>query len=357
MIYLIPTYFLSLLVPNLVLDGAVKYLPAIISVVGGNLYLVCKYKYFPRAKEIAPFSILLTFVFAHSLLSFSTMEGIKVLLLLLHACFVFNLVNVSDEILHKSIRTSTYLLLPLCFVPIFSKDNYLQSVFLYRNDFAAFAAVLIFLIDLSWSNKKRKYLFLFLLVVVTLFTKSRSTYVFLIVYFGFKGFFTITALKLSYKKAVAFLFLILTSAGYFTILGNPGLVEKLNKLPTFNLHSDKKLYQLSGRDALYQGAIKILAKHPYGVGEVVAKKHFKEIGGVATPHNIYLKFLVEYGWHMTIMMTLSLAFFFWKIDNNLYLVFVTALLSRGLFEGMLPLGFSFFTAFLVAPYLAKIKEE
>jgi hypothetical protein len=355
--YLFPAYILSLLIPNLVMEGQLKYLPSILIMIVGLICLIKDFSTLLKRFDFKLFASLFTLILCYTIFKYPYMESVKVFLLLLHCIFVYLLCSLEDSEIIKRIKLTTLVLSPICFIPIFSKDNYLQSIFLYRNDFAGFIGVLFFFIDFSWENKKTKNWLLLMIFIVSLLTKSRSTLVFFSVYMFFRFGFGYFNWQLKYKKIIVLAFLLILNGIYFSILENPQVVTKLNNLVSFNLHKDKNLFQLSGRENLYEETTNILRHNPFGIGSQEAKIRYDQHNQAATPHNIYLKFLAEYGWAFTFILIVALLVFLFSIENQIYLIFYAGLLTKGMFESFLPFGFSFFTAFLIAPYLAKIKSN
>jgi hypothetical protein len=154
-------------------------------------------------------------------------------------------------------------------------------------------------------------------------------------------------LHTTFRKAFILAFAV-AAVGYYTLITNDRF--KLMETIQANTLSDKKDRGLSHRDELFNYSLEIIDKQPEGVGLGMSKLALKDYyGEKISPHNTYLKVLVEGGW-VTLAGFLVLMFgFLWTSASPLASSFIFAMLVRGFFESATPFSLSLVSAMLIVP--------
>ena len=345
----------SLVVTSLVKEGEGKYAPVLLVVLLGSLFNFQNLRSSTSGKLFRLSIVLVAIQFCQSVLLWHLSDVFKATILFLSVAFNFSL-NADEIYLKRNIQKFTYLFLVFAFFPKFSSDGYFESVFPYRNDLGTFVTVMFFLVDYSWGRKWFKYLVLGFLMGALVLTKNRGSLVLIIAYISLRSLVTVFRGRFHQLKMASIVLLVIFSASYIALL-NVSVREGEFLSAGPSLHSDKRLLQLSGRDQLFAKANAIVKENPWGIGPGRARRIFKDSFGINTPHNIYLKFWVEYGWFGVLFLIIVLLVFAGQIQNEIYFCFFVALLLKGNVESMLPFGLSLVSVFLIAPYLSGASQR
>lgn len=142
--------------------------------------------------------------------------------------------------------------------------------------------------------------------------------------------------------------MIAVGIGYVTLVTDDRfkLVEAIQQ----NELSEKNERGLSHRDELFAYSLEIVDDHPWGVGQGMSKYYIEEKMGLQlTPHNTFLKILVEGGWLMLAGYVIVLLGFFLTSQSALASSFLLAMFFRGLFESATPFTVSLVSMMLILP--------
>lgn len=174
---------------------------------------------------------------------------------------------------------------------------------------------------------------------------SRSVFgavlVFGLLYFA-QRYLLKTNLRAILVVAVGFLFV-----AYYTLITDDRF-KLLEAVQQTTVSENKKERGLSHRDALFYISLDIARDYPEGVGMGQSNK---EIGRryeyAYTPHNTFLKALVEGGWIMFAGLIILVVGFLLTNQSFLASSFLFALCIRGLFESSTPFSISLISSMLV----------
>jgi O-antigen ligase len=154
-------------------------------------------------------------------------------------------------------------------------------------------------------------------------------------------------LRTTFRKGLILAFT-LAAVGYFTLITDDRF--KLMEAIQTNTFSDKKDRGLSHRDELFYYSLEIIEKQPEGVGlgrsNIALNEYY---GEEISPHNTYLKVLVEGGWVALAGFLILMFGFLWTSASPLASSFIFAMLIRGFFESATPFSLSLVSAMLIIP--------
>ncbi len=149
-------------------------------------------------------------------------------------------------------------------------------------------------------------------------------------------------------RRIAFFGVVLMCIAYWSLVTTDrfGLMETIQEY-TF---TPKKERGLSHRDELVVVSLNIIADYPEGVGAKMSPIYVRQrYPESMTPHNTFLKILVEGGWVMLIGYLILIGGFFLTSTSPLATAFLLAMIIRGLFESSTPLALSLVSEMLVIP--------
>ncbi len=123
-----------------------------------------------------------------------------------------------------------------------------------------------------------------------------------------------------------------------------------------NTQSDKKNRGLSHRDELFNISWSIAKDNPFGVGIGNAESRIEKIWGLElSPHNMYMRMLVEGGWLLLIGYLICLFYMLLTSNSPLASAMFVAVCLRGLFESSMPFNLSLISMMMVLPYFLNEK--
>lgn len=141
---------------------------------------------------------------------------------------------------------------------------------------------------------------------------------------------------------------LVASLGYYSLITNDQF--KLMETIQANTLSDKKERGLSHRDELFSYSLALSARQPEGYGLGMSKSALKKAYGTSiSPHNAYLKVLVEGGWLSLIGFLIIIIGFFLTSTSPLATAFIFAMTIRGFFESATPFTVSLISGMLIIP--------
>jgi len=166
--------------------------------------------------------------------------------------------------------------------------------------------------------------------------------VFAILYFGQRW-----VLRTVFRKLLVAGFVVL-AFGYYTLITNDQF--KLMETIQNNTVGDKKDRGLSHRDDLYYYSLDLASQQPQGYGLGMSKQALGPYyGEEISPHNTYLKVLVEGGWVALAGFLILMLGFLLTSHSPLASSFIFALLVRGFFESATPFSISLVSGMLIIP--------
>lgn len=149
-------------------------------------------------------------------------------------------------------------------------------------------------------------------------------------------------------RRVAFFSVVIMCLAYWSLV----TTDRFHLMETIQEYTftDKKERGLSHRDELVVVSLAIIADYPEGVGAkmspvYVGQRHPESL----TPHNTFLKILVEGGWIMLAGYIILIGGFFLSSNSPLATAFLLAMVVRGLFESSTPFAISLLSEMLVIP--------
>lgn len=136
--------------------------------------------------------------------------------------------------------------------------------------------------------------------------------------------------------------------GYYSLITSDQF--KLLEIIQSNTYSHKKERGLSHRDDLYKYSMDLADKQPEGYGLGMSKQALEPYyGEKISPHNTYLKVLVEGGWVALVGFLVITLGFLLTSQSQLATSFIFALLIRGFFESATPFSVSLVSGMLIIP--------
>ena len=136
--------------------------------------------------------------------------------------------------------------------------------------------------------------------------------------------------------------------GYYSLITSDQF--KLMEIIQSNTYSHKKERGLSHRDELYKYSMDLADKQPEGYGLGMSKQALAPYyGEKISPHNTYLKVLVEGGWVALFGFLIIMMGFLLTSQSPLASSFIFALLIRGFFESATPFSVSLVSGMLIIP--------
>ncbi len=225
--------------------------------------------------------------------------------------------------------------------------NRIQSVYGNPNNYSAVAFSTMYFGMLLFRNRIWGQVGVVALFGVLIFLgASRSMLgallIFVLLYFGQRWL-----LHTIFRKLTILAFLI-AAFGYYSLITNDRF--KLMETIQANTYSDKKDRGLSHRDELFNYSLALVEQQPEGVGLGMSKEALKKYyGEKISPHNTYLKILVEGGWLSLLGFLILVLGFLLTSNSPLATSFLFAMLIRGFFESATPFSISLVSGMLVIP--------
>lgn len=134
---------------------------------------------------------------------------------------------------------------------------------------------------------------------------------------------------------------------YYTLITDDRF-KLLETVQQTTVSEQKKERGLSHRDALFYLSLRIAKEFPEGVGMGRSNKEIgKRYTYAYTPHNTFLKALVEGGWLMFCGVAILVVGFFLTSNSALASSFLFAICVRGLFESSTPFSVSLISSMFV----------
>ncbi len=229
----------------------------------------------------------------------------------------------------------------------FGFDNRIRSVYDNPNNYSAVAfstmyfGMLLFR-NRFWGQVGVVVLFGFLIFLAASRSMLGALLIFVLLYGGQRW-----VLHTIFRKLTVLVFII-AAFGYYSLITNDRF--RLMETIQANTYSDKKDRGLSHRDELFDYSLVLIEKQPEGVGLGMSKEALKAYYGTKiSPHNTYLKILVEGGW-VSLFGFMILMFGFLLTSNSpLATSFLFAMMIRGFFESATPFTLSLVSAMLIIP--------
>lgn len=217
-------------------------------------------------------------------------------------------------------------------------SNYDRIFFLNKNAVPVLLLLMLFISDLYFREKK---LLLFSTWVFAIFfilaSQSRAGLLGIVSYFVFRN--------IKSKRFQVFLFtifiIILTAVYIFHYL--PGLL-------TFRIFGKSVTY-LARRDILWNFALNLIPKYPFGMGYKGYSELFESVLAVSySVHNTYLNILLQFGYVFFMIYIVFLVKLIKDSRLNITLACIFSVYLRAFFESATPFGFSLSSALLILPF-------
>lgn len=241
-----------------------------------------------------------------------------------------------------------FIVLIMSSIPIFSNSN-LSSIFGNSNVLSIillFEFLLLYYTRYEW--KKYEFQLLTIIVIILmLLTNSRSSLLFLVVFY-FLYFLRNRITRRSMIFLGIFLFSIILLIYSQILLNNGRFLMDL-----FSWTSSKGS-SLSHRDVIAKAAMEYVEHHFFGLGFGMSNEYLKEtIGKNLTPHNTFLKLLMEGGFIYFAANIFIYLYFYFRTKNTFIIAFSIAYGVKMLFESATPLGYSLISVMVLLPFFLK----
>lgn len=188
------------------------------------------------------------------------------------------------------------------------------------------------------------YPLFFINVILMLMTNSRSTYIFLLVFFLLMISSKIVSLKL--LKIISIIGVISSLTLYYFLMNG-----EVSSLITLALENTEKGLNLTGRDNLFKISVNGIIENPLGIGFGSSNVFIENvIGNNLSSHNTYLKIFLEGGILLMVAFIITTLLILYKLDSSFLVSFFVAYLIKLMFESMIPFTFSLISVIFMLPY-------
>lgn len=244
--------------------------------------------------------------------------------------------------------SSYYLFMLICTIPMGLANNRVQSIFGNPNNYGSVAFIALYFGILAFYKKPWLQLpVVFFAVVTTILSGSRTALGVIVL---FVGLYVVQRFVLhTVLNRLSLVVLTLMAVAYITLVTDDRF-KVLDAIQAYK-YSDKSERGLSHRDDLYQVSLEVSLDHPLGVGLGRSPIYIeREFGESLSPHNMYLKMLMEGGVVFLLGYMILLIGMLLTTKSPLVLSFLLAMALRGLFESATPFTLSLISAMLILPY-------
>lgn len=309
----------------------------LVFVVGRRVYLTNYWWYNVGGAMVLVSSALPSFLYGDSLSYAYVVFG--VLNFFLYP--VFEKVELTDT--HLAIIFSG---LFLTVVPL-GLGNAVVSVYQNPNNYSAVAFSTLYLGMLLFRKRLLPQLAVLLVFAVFIFLGASRSMLGALLLFAGLYYGQRFVLRTMLRKMLVAGFIVF-SFGYYSLITSDQF--KIMEVIQSNTFSSKKNRGLSHRDELYNYSIDLAEKQPEGYGLGMSKQALKPYyGEKISPHNTYLKVLVEGGWLALLGFLILMLGFLLTSSSPLASAFIFALLIRGFFESATPFSISLVSGMLIIP--------
>lgn len=241
-----------------------------------------------------------------------------------------------------------YFFILLCTIPLGLDNNRVQSIFGNSNNYGSVVFIAIYFGLLAFYKNPLLQVPVFIFALVTTILSGSRTALGVIVLFV--GLYFVQRFILHFViNRVSLVILTVMAIAYITLVTDDRF-KVMDAIQSYK-YSDKSERGLSHRDELYQVSLDVSLSHPLGVGLGRSPIYVeREFGQSLSPHNMYLKMLMEGGVIFLIGYLILLIGMLLTTKSPLVLSFLLAMALRGLFESATPFTLSLISAMLILPY-------
>ncbi|MEO0731315.1 MAG: O-antigen ligase family protein [Bacteroidota bacterium] len=235
----------------------------------------------------------------------------------------------------------------LTLIPLGFNAEGLVSIYDNPNNYSGIALSVLYLGVLTLYRSRGRQLLLFCLMAVLIFLGASRSILGAVAIFGVLYFLQRYVLRRTLKWGFVVGFSALCFAYYSLITDDR--YQLLSTIQSATV-SEKKNKGLSHRDQLFTISLGIARDYPEGVGmgrsnQVIGERYVYPY----TPHNTFLKALVEGGVIMLLGFCILLIGFLVTSNSPLATAFIFAFILRGLFESSTPLSISLISSMWIIP--------
>ncbi|MBC6994144.1 O-antigen ligase family protein [Neolewinella lacunae] len=229
----------------------------------------------------------------------------------------------------------------------FGFSNRIDSIYGNPNNYSAVVFSTLYFGMLLFRDRWRLQVLVLLVLGLFLFWgESRSIFgaliIFVLLYFGQRFVFRTTL------RSLLVLGFGVACLAYYTLITNDQF--KLLETIQQTTYTSKRERGLAHRDELFFYSLELIDEQPQGVGLGMSTEALEDYyGEEISPHNTYLKVLVEGGWVALAGFLVLMLGFFWTSSSPLASAFLFALLIRGFFESSTPFTISLISGMLIIP--------
>lgn len=240
------------------------------------------------------------------------------------------------------------LILGLTIIPLGYRGDRLYSVYVNTNNYCGVVLCSLYFAFLFFRDQPRWQIVTGLVgLLLIILGGSRSIFG---AWFIFTGLYWVQryVLKTVLRRSLVLGFLLMCF-GYYSLVTDDRfkLVETIQQ----NKLSEKNERGLSHRDELFYISMDVAEDYPEGVGLGMSNYYIEdEIGLALSPHNAYLKILLEGGAVMLVGFLIIMLGFLWtNTTSPLASSIIFALLFRSLFESATPFTVSLISSMFILP--------
>jgi hypothetical protein len=239
-----------------------------------------------------------------------------------------------------------FVFLSITIIPL-GVGNRVVSIYDNPNNYSAVVFATMYFGMLLFRGRLLPQLLVFAFFSLLIFLAASRSMLGAIMVFGLLYFSQQYVLKTTFRKLMVVGF-VLIAFGYYSLITDDRF--KLMETIQSNTLSDKKGRGLSHRDELFNYSLELSLRQPQGYGLGMSNKALKEAYGQRiSPHNTYLKIMVEGGWLALIGFGVLMFGFFLTSKSPLATSFLFALMIRGFFESSTPFTVSLISGMLIIP--------
>lgn len=267
--------------------------------------------------------------------------------------FVFIVNMIVMEFLYKNKLSVSFSFIIIIFLLIVSSvpiyDSYshgLMSIFGNANTLSIVLCLPFFLL----LNIKEKisfplYSILFLyIIVLMIMTNSRSQYLFLMIFISLS--LVSKVVSVARLKKIGLFGVFFVSIMYVLLM-----YGELNNYLSALIGWSEKGINLSGRDDLFRTVVLAINENPFGIGFGESNSYiYSVLGKGLSPHNSFLKILLEGGWLFFFVFLIVLFLLIKGMSKAYNIIFFFSYVTKLLFESMIPFTPSLISMLFVLPY-------
>ncbi|WP_020568313.1 O-antigen ligase family protein [Neolewinella persica] len=340
---LLTVLFFGMALTHIISVGMVRYLPVVGTMV--LIFLLGKHLYYAENRAwytIGGALILVGSIFPSILygdaLSYAY-AGFAIVNFFLYP--IFERVRLTD--VHLGI---IFVCLCVTIMPL-GVGNRVVSIYDNPNNYSAVVFSTMYFGMLLFRGRLLPQILVFAFFVLLIFLAASRSMLGAILVFGLLYFSQQYVLKTTFRKLMV-VGLAVIAFGYYSLITDDRF--KLMETIQSNTLSDKKERGLSHRDELFNYSVELSMRQPQGYGLGMSNTALKEAYGTRiSPHNTYLKIMVEGGWLALFGFCVLMFGFFLTSTSPLATSFLFALMIRGFFESSTPFTVSFISGMLIIP--------